>query len=144
MKKLLVLFSVLFLALINSGEINGQIITLIAGSGMSGSTGDGGAATAAKLSTPYAAAYDNAGNLYIADFSNNKIREVTAAGVMSTFSTVAAAPSAIRSCCSGNSGNWVMNRASSPFAPEGALRPPQAARAPFTPSTRALTGVHRA
>ena len=62
------------------------IITTIAGTPASaGYSGDGSAATLAKLSSPRGIAFDAAGNLFIADTSNNVIREVNAAtGIMST------------------------------------------------------------
>jgi len=61
------------------------VITTVAGSGTAGSLGDGGVATAAQLYTPSAVAVDAAGNLYIADANNHKIRKVTAAtGIIST------------------------------------------------------------
>jgi len=47
-------------------------------SGSSGHTGDGGAATSAKLDAPVAVTLDSAGNLYIADQGNNRIQEVAA------------------------------------------------------------------
>jgi RHS repeat-associated protein len=47
-------------------------------SGSSGHTGDGGAATSAKLDEPAAVAFDASGNLYVADTSNNRIQEVPA------------------------------------------------------------------
>jgi sugar lactone lactonase YvrE len=59
-------------------------VTTIAGTGTAGSTGDGGPATAARLSAPVRLAFDPAGNLYIADSGNNKIRKVTPAGIIST------------------------------------------------------------
>ncbi len=59
------------------------VITTVAGDGRQGYGGDGGAATAAQL-TPYGVALDGAGNLYIADERNNRIRKVDAAGVIST------------------------------------------------------------
>jgi sugar lactone lactonase YvrE len=52
------------------------IITTIAGTGKQGYTGDTGPATAARLSLPQGLAFDNAGNLYIADTGNNTVREV--------------------------------------------------------------------
>jgi uncharacterized protein (TIGR03437 family) len=55
---------------------NGVISTL-AGTGPFGFSGDGGSATAAQLDTPSALAFDAAGNLYIADSGNQRIREVT-------------------------------------------------------------------
>jgi trimeric autotransporter adhesin len=55
------------------------LIFTVAGSGSSGFGGDGGAATAAQLYYPYGVAVDGAGNLYIADTYNNRVRKVTAA-----------------------------------------------------------------
>ena len=55
------------------------IISTVAGSGTAGSLGDGGAATAAQLNHPTDVAVDGAGNLYIADASNHRIRKVTVA-----------------------------------------------------------------
>ena len=60
------------------------VITTVAGDGTQGYGGDGGAATAAQLSSPAGVAPDGAGNLYIADRNNNRIRKVDAAGVITT------------------------------------------------------------
>ena len=57
-----------------------HIITTVAGNGTAGYSGDGGAATNASLYCPTALALDAAGNLYIADYANNRIREVHFAG----------------------------------------------------------------
>ena len=59
-------------------------ITTVAGDGTEGSGGDGGPATAAQLNLPEGVAVDGAGNLYIADSSNNRIRKVDTAGVITT------------------------------------------------------------
>ena len=56
----------------------------IAGTGTPGSSGDGGAATSAQLNNPQGIAVDNNGNLYIADYGNNKIRRVDSAGIITT------------------------------------------------------------
>jgi len=61
------------------------VITTAAGSGTAGFGGDGGAATSAQLNQPADVAVDNAGNLYIADFNNSRIRRVAANGVITTF-----------------------------------------------------------
>ncbi len=61
------------------------VITTVAGTGTLGYGGDGGAATAAKLNYPFGVAVDAAGNLYIADYSNQRIRKVTTSGVISTY-----------------------------------------------------------
>ncbi|MGA9670615.1 MAG: chitobiase/beta-hexosaminidase C-terminal domain-containing protein [Terracidiphilus sp.] len=60
------------------------IINTVAGSGLTGYTGDGGAAISAELNQPSAVAVDNLGNLYIADTANNAVRKVTPAGTIST------------------------------------------------------------
>mgnify|MGYP002138850174 CR=1 FL=1 len=62
-----------------------QIISTYAGTGTNGYSGDGGPATAAQLYDPYDVVADNAGNLYIADMMNNRIRKVNSAGVITTF-----------------------------------------------------------
>ncbi len=53
-------------------------ITTVAGTGMSGYSGDGAAATAAQLNFPSGVAVDGSGNLYIADRDNHRIRKVDA------------------------------------------------------------------
>jgi len=60
------------------------IITTLAGNGTSGYSGDGGAAAAALLANPHGLAMDGAGNLYIADSGNNRIRKVSTGGIIST------------------------------------------------------------
>jgi len=59
-------------------------ISTIAGTGTSGYSGDGGAATSAKLYNPIGVSLDTAGNLYVADEFNNRIRKITRAGIIST------------------------------------------------------------
>src|SRR5580704_1117605 len=49
-----------------------RLVTLVAGSGTSGSGGDGGPAANAQLSSPCGLAVDHGGNLYIADAGNNR------------------------------------------------------------------------
>lgn len=60
------------------------IISTYAGNGVSGYGGDGGPATAAQLNTPIGLALDAAGNLFVADQGNYRIRKITTAGVIST------------------------------------------------------------
>jgi hypothetical protein len=60
-------------------------ISTIAGTSKAGFAGDGGQAVAAELNNPYLASLDSAGNVYIADFDNNRIRKVTTAEIISTF-----------------------------------------------------------
>ncbi len=66
-------------------KVTAGIISTVAGNGTQGFSGDGGPAPAAQLNNPYGVAVDSAGNLYIADFINSRIRKVTAG----TISTVA-------------------------------------------------------
>ncbi|MBS1806716.1 MAG: hypothetical protein JST84_00825 [Acidobacteria bacterium] len=61
------------------------IITTVAGNGLSGLNGDGGPAIQASLHSPVAVVFDAAGNLFIADADNHKIRKVTPDGMISTF-----------------------------------------------------------
>ena len=60
-------------------------ITTIAGTGERGFGGDGGPATQARLNYPYGVAVDGAGNLYIADLANHRIRKVDSTGTITTF-----------------------------------------------------------
>ncbi|MFI5140720.1 MAG: T9SS type A sorting domain-containing protein [Bacteroidia bacterium] len=60
------------------------IITTIAGTGVQGYTGDGGQATAALLGGPTGVTPDGLGNLYVADYNNNVIRKIDAAGIITT------------------------------------------------------------
>ena len=60
------------------------IITTVAGTGTPGYSGEG-VATSAQLSTPEGLALDSKGNLYIADYLNNRVRKLTPGGIISTF-----------------------------------------------------------
>jgi hypothetical protein len=60
------------------------VITTAAGNGTAGYSGDNGPATSAELANPTGVAVDSAGNLYIADLVNNRIRHVNASGIIST------------------------------------------------------------
>ena len=64
-------------------DTNG-VITTVAGNSGSSYSGDDGAATNASLNRPYGVAFDAAGNLYIADHGNNRIREVDSNGIITT------------------------------------------------------------
>ena len=59
-------------------------ITTVAGNGTFGFSGDGGPATAAELNQPEGMAVDSAGNIYIADYYNNRIRKVDTSGAITT------------------------------------------------------------
>jgi len=59
-------------------SVNGNTATSVAGTGTLGYSGDGGPASAAMIGKAIALALDSAGNLYIADGDNNRIRRVDA------------------------------------------------------------------
>ena len=65
------------------------LINTVAGSGPSNGnpsdfSGDGGPASAAHLNSPSGIAFDPAGNLYISDAGNNRIRKMDQAGIITT------------------------------------------------------------
>ncbi|MFE6665748.1 RICIN domain-containing protein [Streptomyces sp. NPDC057697] len=59
-------------------------ISTVAGTGSGTFGGDGGPAASAQLKNPYGVAVDSAGNLYIADSENYRVRKVTPDGKIST------------------------------------------------------------
>lgn len=65
-------------------EVSNGTITTIAGNGTGGFSGDGGSATSAMLTTPMGVAVDSAGNVYISDSNNHRIRKVSG-GIITTF-----------------------------------------------------------
>jgi sugar lactone lactonase YvrE len=85
MKKLLL---IVLLAYVKT--LDAQIISTVAGdgygagTGMCGHSGDGGQATFAELCAPDDVTFDAVGNMYISDYSNNRIRKVNASGIITT------------------------------------------------------------
>jgi sugar lactone lactonase YvrE len=78
----------IFISDLNNGRVRkvdpaGNIST-VAGSANRGFAGDGGPATSAQMVSPYRVAVDEAGNLLIADGSNQRVRKVTTAGIITT------------------------------------------------------------
>jgi uncharacterized protein (TIGR03437 family) len=59
-------------------------IKLVAGTGTAGFSGDGGQAASAQLNSPSGLAADSAGDLYIADTGNSRVRRVTPGGIITT------------------------------------------------------------
>jgi hypothetical protein len=59
-------------------------VTTFAGTGNAGYFGDGAAASGAQLNSPQGIALDGAGNLYIADYNNHRVRRVDANGTITS------------------------------------------------------------
>lgn len=66
-------------------KLSGTALSVVAGTGVEGYAGDGGAATSARLDSPSDVAFSPAGDLYIADTANSVIRKVDSAGKITTF-----------------------------------------------------------
>jgi len=60
------------------------IITTVAGTGEVGFSGDGGPATNAQLNSPRAVGFDSAGNVYVGDSANHRVRKVDVSGTITT------------------------------------------------------------
>ena len=86
-------------------------ISTIAGTGTAGYSGDGGLATAAKLSFPVATAIDGSGNIYIADTGSNRIRRIDSG--TGNISTIAGTGS------SGSSGDGGLATVATVYRPSG-------------------------
>jgi uncharacterized protein (TIGR03437 family) len=75
----------LLLALAAISVASGQTISTFIGTGVAGYSGDGGPSTQAEINDPVGLATDAAGNIYVADQNNNRIRKVAKNGVITTF-----------------------------------------------------------
>jgi sugar lactone lactonase YvrE len=74
-----------FLAAVCQAQAPGTYtITTLAGTGVAGFGGDSGQATAAQINNPFFIALDSAGNLFIADQFNNRIRKLATDGTITT------------------------------------------------------------
>jgi len=60
------------------------VITTVVGNGTAGYSGDNIQATAAELTKPYGTVFDAAGNMYISDMYNHRIRKVNTSGIITT------------------------------------------------------------
>jgi hypothetical protein len=66
-------------------RVNGGTITAFAGVGSPGFSGDGGQASTARIKAPSGITADPLGNIYFVDAGNDRLRQVTASGVITTF-----------------------------------------------------------
>lgn len=64
-------------------DVAGNVSTVV-GIGTQGFGGDGGSAINALLNYPNDVAFDDLGNMYVADMSNNRIRKIDASGIITT------------------------------------------------------------
>jgi len=76
--------SVLLMLCIIHTQLRGQNITTIAGTGVGGYSGDGGAATAAEIYGPWGVIAVNAGSIYFADGANFRVRKISPLGIITT------------------------------------------------------------
>ena len=60
------------------------IISLVAGTGVTGFSGDDGPASQAQLKSPFRMVFDNSGNLIFTDRDNNRIRKIDTQGIIFT------------------------------------------------------------
>lgn len=65
-------------------DVSSGIITTIAGTGATTYSGDGGAATAAELNKPKDVYVAASGEIYIADYNNNRVRKISTSGIITT------------------------------------------------------------
>ena len=77
-------------------------VSLVAGTGLPGQTGDGGLAVLAQLNYPAGLALDVYGNLYIADSGGNRIRKVSAGKITTVLATGLSTPTAVAVDAAGN------------------------------------------
>ena len=59
-------------------------VSVLAGTGDRGNSGDGGPATAARLGRPTGVATDAAGNVYVTDLRHDRVRKIDTAGIITT------------------------------------------------------------
>jgi hypothetical protein len=69
---------------LNGTNLPNNIITTVAGNGIATYAGDGGLATKASLNQPQGVAFNAAGNLFIADNNNDRVRMVDMNGIITT------------------------------------------------------------
>ncbi len=97
------------------GSTTPPTITTVAGTGSSGFSGDGGAATSAQLDEPFGVAIDSDGDIYIADAGNHRVRKVDVSADPPTISTFAGSGSHTSGGFSGDGGAATAAQLRSPY-----------------------------
>ena len=108
-----------------------ELITTVAGTGKPGFGGDNGPATSALLNTPGAIALDAAGNLFIADQANARIRRVAKDGTIATFVGNPAPDGTggwLYLACAAGLGAWFLKEAVATFVEKDERKEPAAHR----------------
>ena len=90
MKPRIHVITIFLILILGAGSAFAQtnVISTVAGTGSAGYSGDGGPATNAQLNAPFGVAVDASGNLYIAEWSNHRVRKVDASGVITTIAGI--------------------------------------------------------
>ena len=78
-------FAAFAMAAASAGSGGSRPIAVFAGTGVQGFSGDGGLALSARFHGPYGVAVDAAGDVYVADTYNNRVRKITPSGRITTF-----------------------------------------------------------
>src|ERR1017187_8206531 len=121
-------------------EVSNGVITTVAGSGTAGFSGDGGPATGAQLYGPDGVAVNSAGNLFIADTDNDRIRVWIPSGASCS---VSVAPLALSPAASG--GDLTVTIRTSPSCPgrfrvcRAGLRSPEPLLEPVPATSRSVS-----
>ena len=84
MKRIQFFLCLMFMAIFHSPIVKAQNIKTVAGNGVAGFNSDNISPLTAQLNKPNTLSFDGAGNLYIADCSNNRIRKVSTSGIITT------------------------------------------------------------
>ena len=72
-------------------DLGKRKLTVFAGTGRAGTSGDGGRATRARLTEPTELVFDSAGNLYFSDVNQGRVRRIDRRGIITTVARVPAA-----------------------------------------------------
>ena len=72
-------------------DLRTRKLTVFAGTGVAGSSGDKGPARKARIDEPTELVFDRAGNLYLTDFSQGRVRRISPRGIITTVARVSEA-----------------------------------------------------